>query len=109
MSTISLTPPTSPPDQQVIGDHKLSIMPPPNMNGGNHPHGGYHHGAGGGTVMDTMYGVHPEIIAPPKTVANKLAGKMWKDWTLPRETGGRISPTGSSQGAMAPATMNNTG
>ena len=76
MSTISLTPPTSPPDQQLLGDPKLSIMPPSSMTGGGNLGGGGSYLGGGMATssLDAMYGI-PEIVAPPKMVANKLAGK----------------------------------
>ena len=111
MSTISLTPPTSPPDQQqqLLGDPKLNMMP--GMSGTAGGGGGYHHN---GASMDPMYGM-PDIVASPKAVANKLAEKIWKDWTLPRDTTtttttGRVSPSGSVQaGGGPPSVSSNSG
>ena len=106
MSTISLTPPTSPPDQQLLGDPKLSMMPPSSMTGGGGNLGGGGGYLGGGMAtssLDAMYAI-PEIVAPPKVVSNKLAGKIWRDWTLPRDTTtgtGRISPIAASPATPA--------
>ena len=67
MSSISLTPPTSPPDQPLPGEAKITMV-----SSGVYP----------SAPDPTLFPTESDLLSP-QTLAGRVAGRLWRELTVP--------------------------